>query len=399
MKIIRGGVCAGIIFSALALLPNCYAIELPFFTSVSEEPAENGELSRGMYETIAGYLRVKDVYVPGTRELRLNVPSFSDALPVSAVIQDHPAPLVVMMPGIAGRRDAAFTKLWPAVYAKAGYNVLWFDSTFLPSFIRSSNHGPSGHLWIESEQTAKVIEAFLQREDLKVTQIGVVGMSYGGLQALVLGKLSRAGKLPFKIAAVQAYSPPADIQETAAILDEMYDNHRHKYTLIELNWEVGRHKPVDCAVGNPPLKDSLMQAALAAAFHEELVPVTLFNDCHFNLRHINGRTPQERRDIADGWGFQNFAYDMSLPYWERHSKPAPLEVVAKTRVCELLKGQLPNARVFIAANDPFNRAEDMDELRACPQRDQITILPSGGHVGYADRPETEQRLLSLFDNK
>ena len=393
----------GILLPALCFFSLCNAAEEAIYTSVNVT-AEPSVSTRGMYETIAGYLRVKKPsHIEKSTELQLNVPGFNAVIPVTAVIQNEPAPLVVVLQGITGQRHSPFSSLWPSWYAAAGFHVLTFDSTFLPSFNQVSGHGASGHIWVESERAAQVINSFLNRDDVadKVTRIGVVGMSYGGLEALILGKMARAKSLPFKISAIQAWSPPIDIEATAEILDEMYRRHRWDYSLIELNWQVRRHKPNSsdsCASAAVPLSNALMQAALTASFHEELVPITLYNACHYRPDFLPGENQRTRKAYADNLGFQAFAYALSLPYWRTRSRVDPLEMVQRTRLCELMRDQSPNAEIIIAANDPMNRTGALQDLQDCATDVRLTLLPGGGHVGYIDTQDTRNRLLALFEN-
>src|SRR5689334_23127591 len=97
---------------------------------VSVLPDYSFPYNNGLYATIAGVLKLKHVGVPGETTLHLSVNGFRQPMAVHAVLQDHEAPLVVVIPGINGKAVSDFTKLWPSWYAQAGYNVLYFDSTF-----------------------------------------------------------------------------------------------------------------------------------------------------------------------------------------------------------------------------------------------------------------------------
>src|SRR5207244_3067819 len=134
------------------------------------------------------------------KKLSLKVDSFKKKFPVRAIFQRETAPLVVVLLGIDGRADGALGKLWPSWFAEAGCHVLTFDSTFLPSFIEYSGHGVTGNLIAESERVRDIISAFIEQSDAKgkISKIGIVGMSYGGIEALVLGSMAKEGKLPFK---------------------------------------------------------------------------------------------------------------------------------------------------------------------------------------------------------
>ena len=216
---------------------------------VSTLPAYSFPYCNPLYGTIAGVLKVKHVNVRGETTFTLNVNGFSKPMTVHAVLQDHEAPLVVMVPGISGKADSDFTKLWPSWYSSAGYNVLWFDSTFRPELVSVIGRGVSGNVWSEAEGVRDLIDSFLQLDTVRpnVTKIGIVGQSYGGVIALILGQMSKEGHLPFKIDAIQAYSPPTDMKRTADLFDQWFNDYRWKYTLAQLEKEVGEHKPIEWA--------------------------------------------------------------------------------------------------------------------------------------------------------
>src|SRR4029079_18255998 len=153
-------------------------------------PAYNFPYKNGLYATIAGYLGIKDIELKNFRTYTLRIDGFRDKVTVRAILQNKPAPLVVVLLGIDGKADGKLGKIWPSWLDRAGYNVLSFDSTFLPSFIRVSGHGVTGNLVVEADRVSQIIGAFLKLGEVKgnVTSVGVAGMSYGGIEALLLGE-------------------------------------------------------------------------------------------------------------------------------------------------------------------------------------------------------------------
>jgi len=359
----------------------------------------------GLYATIAGYMSVKDVSVKHLEGYDLKVGSFEKKIPVKAVIQKHRAPLAVVLLGISGLADADFSKLWVSWYAKAGYHVLVFDSTFRPEFVNISGHGVSGNLWKESERVAEIIQSFTQMKEIrgKIDQIGVVGMSYGGTQALILGSLSREGKLPFEISAVQAYSPPIRFEKSAEIIDRWYNVERSKFTLTELKEKFAGHTPTR-KEGKCPFTESEMRAAFSASFRLGLPDVIVRNDDYFKLNilpHGNEFDDQYvRRDAAEKWGYTRFAFDMAVPFWEeRLGRDALNTLIHQTALPQLLQKQPPYSETIMADDDPLNDPDDLKLLKSHINSVRLTLLPRGGHLGYVAEPWTKAKLLSLFKSQ
>jgi len=350
-----------------------------------------------LYATVYGYLSVKKIEV-AQRVDELIVPGMSKSVPIKFVLQDHPAPLVVVLLGISGDASSDFSKLWPLWFSEAGYNVLTFDSFFRSEFIEHNGRdiGISGNVFSESSKAADIIAAFLDRykERITPTKFGLVGMSYGGIQSLILGQMAVEGKLPFKIDAIQAYSPPIDLRETAQIIDDWYNQYRFKYTLIEMYQKVAQHH---LDRGQDGLPDDLLKASIATSFEQELGKSVLATDQSFKL-HLFSEDPYQRKDEAALWGFMRFAYDLSLPWWRERLNSTDIdEMTASARLDKLLQNQPACSEAILAADDPFNRPVDVNVIREDNLKSKLTILPRGGHLGYISAPWTRAKLLTLFD--
>jgi predicted alpha/beta-fold hydrolase len=357
----------------------------------------------GLYATLAGYLKVKHVCISREKIFNLNVNNFRAPVSVHAVIQDQEAPLIVLVPGISARTASDFTRLWPSWFADAGFNVLYFDSTFGAGMVPVIGRGVSGNLWSEAEAVRDIIDAFLKLENVgpKVTKIGIVGQSYGGVIALILGQMSKEGPMPFKIDAIQAYSPPVDLERTADLFDKWFNDYRWCYTLVQFQAEVARHKPVRCGCPSP-LSNRLMKASIAAAFHLELVSVVMANDDYYCLGHLEhgGQFDAQsvRYDSADRIGFTEYAYSIAFPYWEPILGTGKIqELIARTNLNEILRHQPPCSETIIAHDDPFNYVEDIRELESHAAELPLTILPHGGHLGYIGEEWTRAKLFHIFD--
>ena len=358
--------------------------------------------TNGLYATIVGFLSIPKVEVKGQESYKLKIDSFRKEMPVKAVIQRGKAPLVVVLLGIDGRADGNLGRLWPSYFAAAGYHVLTFDSTFLPSFIETSGHGVTGNLKAESERVKEIIAAFLQLPELKdkVSKLGLVGMSYGALEALLLGEEAQKGALPFKVDAIQAYSPPIQLQWTGELIDRWYDEDRWQYTLVELAGKLSGHTPVP--PNEPvPFSDSVMRAGIAAAFRLGLKEVIARNDRLYKLNLLPSGNEFDdeyvRREYAATWGYERFIDEAVFPYWrKRLNLTSVSDLTWPIDVRNLLPKQPPGAEVILAEDDPFNSPESLAELKKQAHKGSLTVLPRGGHLGYAACAWTKAKLLRLF---
>lgn len=383
------------------LLNTSYSQTQP---SQNSAPRYSFPYNNGLYASLAGFLSVKKIQIPNEKTYTLKVPSFSKPFAVKAVIQDRPAPLVVILAGIGGTADSDFTKLWPSWYAAEGFNVLWFDSTFMPKFTEASRQGVSGNLWAETGRVRDLVAEFLQMPQLagKFSGLAVVGTSYGGIEALMLGQMANENRLPFKIDSIQSYSPPINMGHTSDLLDRWYNQYRWKYTLIEM-----RARLTEKALsGEYAFDDEFLKAAAATAFHFNLVEVVMANDRIFHLNALPKNSPldeeQTREDYANTWGFMKYAYDMAFPYWKEKLHLTSMEQLIKSAaLINLLAHQPAYSQTILAVDDPLDLPSDMAELRAfAAQRPgAVVFLPHGGHVGYVSNRWTRAKLLSVFNRQ
>jgi predicted alpha/beta-fold hydrolase len=402
-----------------ALLLALFALSTLIVSAAENAPTPKADLTRadsdlpefkfsynnGLYATLVGFLSIKEVELKQQKNIKLKLDSFKKKVPVKAIIQSQPAPLVVVLLGVDGVADGKLGKLWPSWFAQAGYHVLTFDSTFLSSFIEISGHGVTGNLLAESERVRDIISGFLATGEMKnkVTRIGIVGMSYGGIQALVLGSMAAEGKLPFNVEAIQAYSPPIRMQKTGELIDKWYAEDRWQYTLVELAEKMSGHKPVspDSAV---PFDDSLMRAGIAAVFRLGLVDVIVRNDRVYKLQILpsgnNFDDEYVKRDNAATWGYTRFMNECSFPYWQRRMNyHQPSDLTDPIALQNLLPKQPAFSETIIAEDDPFNTPEDSAEVKSKFAGPRLTMLPHGGHLGFVNDPWTKAKLLTLFNKK
>jgi hypothetical protein len=225
-------------------------------------------------------------------------------------------------------------------------------------------------------------------------------MSYGGIEALLLGQMAAAGKLPFKVEAIQAYSPPCNLEKTGELLDQWYAEDRWQYTLVQLADKLEGHKPLppDQPV---PFSDSLMRAGIAAVFRLTLVDVVLRNDAVYKLRKLPSgdvfNDQYVKQDYAALWGYSQFMNDMVFPYWEGKDNIRTFsDLIHPIELRNLLENQPPYVQAIVSEDDPFNTPEDSAELKTFVGKRPLLLLPRGGHLGYVGTAWVKAKLLSLF---
>lgn len=188
--------------------------------------------------------------------------------------------------------------------------MLTFNSTLNADFVSVSGRGVSGNMANEAECARDIISAFLKspQSQGKVEKVGVVGISFGGVEALLLGTMVADGKVDFKIDTIKAFSAPVDVMRSAERIDLWWKQDRHKHTLAEIYLAVGKHKPVP-AGARIPLSDEMMRAGISASFRCSFAEIVERNDRVYQL-HVLPRTEDQetRNEYAATYGFTPFLY-------------------------------------------------------------------------------------------
>ena len=388
----------------LAAVPVATASEAPPADKTAEPslPEYNYPYHNGFYATIVGFNSVKNIKLPLLQQFPIEVEGFHCSVSARGIFQPGPAPLVIVLLGAEGRVIDPLAKRWIAAIAERGCHVLAFNSTLQKDFVSICGRGPSGNIEGEAECVRDIIAAALKSPCLsgRVTQLGVVGMSYGGIEALLLGRMAAENKLPFKIDAIQAYSPPIDLMRSVDLIDRWWREDRWKFTLPEIYFALSKHKPVEpgCCI---PHSDSLMRAGIAASFRLDLADIVEANDEQYGLnilpRASNADERIRRHDFAATWGFIRFMRTVSYPYYKEKLKLNDFsELNAGAKLCNLIDKVPKFTEIIIADDDPLNTQEDLAALKNCHTLAKLTILPGGGHIGYTQEPWTQANLAALF---
>ena len=365
-------------------------------------PRYEHRYSDGLYSTVTAINTFPDLVVQKEKKIKLKVPGFRKDVTVYSITQNSKAPLVVCLMGVDGKVDGPWGCLFPYWYNEYNYNVLAFDSSFTPQYPEVNGQGVVGNFDAETDQIAAIIKTYLDTGDNRnnITEIGVIGYSFGATQALLLAAKGKEGKLPFELSGCLALSPPIKLHTAARIMDRFYAEDRWKTTMIELAKRFGSHVPVKA--GQPiPFTATDMRGALGYAFRDGLSKVVERNDRFYKLKVIPSEDSGENREsYADATGFQRYMELMVFPYWKKKGTVNSVEDLWAMADLTKILPRLPSyADAVVAANDPFNTPEDLDEAQAVDTNKRLTVLPTGGHLGFIAADWTLVKALRIFGKK
>jgi predicted alpha/beta-fold hydrolase len=339
----------------------------------------------GLYSTVTAVNTFPDLEVKAQKRMKLKVPGFKKDVTVYAVLQNYRAPLVVVLLGVDGKVDGPWGCLFPYWYNEYNYNVLTFDNSFTPGYADINGQGVVGNFDAESDQAAAVIDAFLKTDEAKksVTDVAVIGMSFGGIQALQLAKKDAEGKLPFKLNGCLAISPPVKLKTAARTVDKFFHEDRWDTTMVELAKKFGAHVPVEEGQ-KTPFTATEMRAAIGYVFRDGLTKVVERNDRAYKLKLLPSEESGEHRGTyAEAVGFEKFINEYTFPFWEKKGAVKSPEELWSAADLEFLLPKLPDyAEAIVAADDPFTTPDELAQVKAIDRAGKLTVLPHGGHLGF-----------------
>jgi predicted alpha/beta-fold hydrolase len=355
----------------------------------------------GLYATVTA--NSYDVpKIENETKVKVRPDGFKKDIEVKVIWQAGRKPLAVLLLGLASRSKDKMAQLWKTHLRQAGFNVMTFDSPFLPVFSERSRHGVAGNVMEESRLVASLVAEFMKKSEVRdrVTSVGLVGISYGATLALNIAQMAQLGKCPFTLDRVMAFSPPVKMQTAARHLDRFFREDRWKFTLAELADDLLGHKPV--AKGRSvPFSASEMRAGISAAFRMDLTEIVLFTDSFYKLGLLKPSHSEESeycRDVASTWTFEGFISDMTFPYWSRQGKVERLDQLwSAGDLTRLLRNCPASVHVVLAADDPLNEPSELATLQGILPAGRLTVLPRGGHMGYNDTQWVRARVARLFE--
>jgi predicted alpha/beta-fold hydrolase len=396
-------------FSAYLLFSLCaLSARLAAAENAAPKPAASApegfdyQVTDGLYATITSMESFEKPKLSSEKTFKLKgVPGFKQDLPVRALLQDKPAPLAVILLGLGTRSKDPLARLWQQQAFDAGCHVLAFDSVFRRSFNERSRHGVPGNLEAEARAAAEVIDAFTKHPEVqgKVTKVGLLGASYGGMLALNLAKLSRDGRVPVKFDRVKVFSPPVTMRTAARLLDRYFDEDRSRFALLELGKLKG-HKPL--AAGQPaPFEPALMRAGIAYVFREDLEEaIACASEVYDRRMEPLDAGVGDRGAWTDPLGgrvFSRYYGELVFPYWREKGELKSIDELNAMGDLRTLLPTLPDGvHVILAVDDPLNDAKELNSLRQDAKTGPLIFLPRGGHLGYVGSGWSKGQVQSLF---
>jgi ABC-type transporter lipoprotein component MlaA len=151
-------------------------------------------------------------------------------LPYSLWLQEQPAPLVYIVPGIGSHRTATnAVKLAESAW-KRGYSAVIISNPFNPEFIRTALSATyPGYTPSDAQDIYKSLQAIQgdieRRYPGRVTSESLMGYSLGGIATLFVAEIERKNPDPHALhfERVVAINPAVNLEYAAGLFDQYFD--------------------------------------------------------------------------------------------------------------------------------------------------------------------------------
>ncbi|HEY3320002.1 MAG TPA: hypothetical protein VGP72_06030 [Planctomycetota bacterium] len=423
---------------------------------VETKVSKSGKLnSNGLVSTI-NYESFKKRQPPCKEEtLRLSCDEtgFAGEITVRLFAQCKSAPLAVTLLGFDQSCTEKLPRAWQAYLYQSGCHVLTFDSIIRNNMNCCTGHGVAGNFIEEARIVAKLIDAVLdeKRKDgpkLKecVTSVRLLGTSYGGLLALQTLRQPQAKTWPLD--RVLVLSTPLNMTTAAKRLDTFAREDKPFFGLLDLMKLLDGFTPKNAQPS--PKEEALMRAGIGYCFHGNLQGLAKSNIDRYDpelverlkawdekpeqrqlekemLENLLDRQTQEMKACAkecedksksefeharealkgkhkvqlnvakrrpsqvEEWNFQDYVLLLLKPYWKMKRAATP-----PVTLSELLAGAPNFVQVFVAADDPLNDPQELQEFRKKLSPPQMTVIPYGGHLGFGGSRWAEALVTKFF---
>jgi pimeloyl-ACP methyl ester carboxylesterase len=335
--------------------------------------------------------------------------------------QHGKAPLVFLLPGIAGSAYSGSANFLAEWLASSGFHALILPSRFNWNFtLAASTSGYPGYTQKDTQDLYAVMQLVLN--DIKthcnaqVGKIGVLGLSDGALHAGYISKIDSEQK-QIGIDSYLLVNPPVNLLETAKKIGRMtamgkeYSTTQKDYLesyafgIYSEATHNDIHSPDYFANWDKRLQltDKQIKYLIGKAINDEIgdaiYAIELINRSATLKTPVNWENRSGRLYEARSYGLMNYVKTFLVPGLRRSDNPEiNLETLDKKTSIKSIKSALENnPTVFLMHNldDILVSAEEIAYLEKIFGK-RATIYPHGGHLGNLWYSTNKKHILEVF---
>ena len=361
--------------------------------------------------------KVEDVEFPArARRRSVEMANTGRSLPYSLWLQDEPAPLVYIIPGIGAHRHSSTPVALAEMAFERGYSTAIVSSPFHWEFLVNGLTAPyPGYTPGDAEDLYAAL-SLIQRDierwrPGKVTSAKLMGYSLGGIETLFVAAAQKE-RAPdaLRFDRFVAINPPVEVRYAALQFDAHFDaplrwpeeerDQRVKelimkaFLVLQQGLEEGK-----------PLPFSRSESEFLIGFMGR----TLLNDAMAAIEAKGAPSLTLQEEDAEHRGpllalinqssFRNYADQLIIPYYLKELGGGldrdQIARKAGLRSQEQMLRTNDRIHIFTNANDFIMGDENLAWLRGVAG-DRLTVFPQGGHLGNLHLEPVQQAVLGAL---
>jgi len=362
------------------------------------------------------------IHVAGLRG-RERLPSLESRGNVSLALykQDRPAPLMFVIPGLGSNPYFGVAPYLAKLFYREGFHVVVLPSTLSWNFaLAASRSGAPGYTPSDARDLYEVMQKTLRllrsSEKMKISSTNVVAISLG---ALVGAHLSIIDQTEHRIGISKflLINPPVDLAYAAQKIDEWnglaksMGEEQAKAVMakaIAVVDSLSDQNPDDPATFDKagekfaPFTKENLEFLIAENLQSQLAELIYVTQVIQDQKLLKAPRNDKRARLAEAKNFTLADYNrkIALPLWQRQDHGATLPSMLERGSLTPILGQLaanPRVHIMHNADDFFVQSSSFDLLKET-LGDQLTLYPTGGHLGNLWYPDNKEFALSYFRN-
>lgn len=331
--------------------------------------------------------------------------------------QSHAAPLIFMIADLGGSHVSGYMIYEAELLYKNGFNVISIASPFFWNFVISSSQTTLPGITDEDARDLyqvmqKALSEVKKCHPYKITQIGMIGLGFGGLEAAHVSAIDQTEK---KLN-IQRYllinpivnlvSAVTQIEKRAAIALEIGMDRVEVLKSEAFNFVVdnfGRNtNDADYFLNLEnrfPLSDKEYQFLVGGNLRASLGDTIFASQQVYDLGILKSPLSKfhwdERHKEVNAYGYLDYFQKLILPQFKKYNF---FTMQKHINMDSVEPGLHDNPNMFLMHNtdDPLVSAAQLATLQTVFGPDRSYIYPTGGHLGNLWYSQNQKDLLKIF---
>jgi ABC-type transporter lipoprotein component MlaA len=365
------------------------------------------------------FLDFDDPWFPSkARTRRVEIPMTGGTLRYKVWLQRDPAPIVFILPGLGGHRDAGSSNAIAEMVFDRGFSAVTISSAYNFDFMETASTAQvPGYTPTDAHDVHRALD--LIARDIEARQPGhmrakaLMGMSMGGFHTFYIA--AREQDPDNDLVAFDRYLalyPPVRLDYGVEQLDAYYNaplvfpaEEREERAVEILQKVVAMATEHDLEPGNPiPLSRVEAEFLIGVAFRLTVHDIIASSQNRTDMGVLKTERSSWRRSSASReifeFSFMEYFYAFVLPYYQQidpsiHSPEAFFE---RSRL-DYIESQLranDKIRVFSTKNDMLLTEDDIAWLADVVGEENATFYPRGGHLGNLHEADVQADVMEAL---